>query len=158
MKTSKPVLLLAALASLSLLGVGLFMQHVMKQLPCPLCVLQRYAFAAIALICLASAALPQRALKPGAFLALLAALSGAGVAIYHLWILAHPSMSCGIDPLETALNKIATAKLIPFLFYADGLCTTVYPPIFGLSMPLWALIWFAIFAIALGWIAFKRSR
>jgi protein dithiol:quinone oxidoreductase len=158
MKTSKPVLIGAALASLFLLGVGLFMQHVMKQLPCPLCVLQRYAFAAIALICLATAALPQRALKGGALLGLLAALSGAGVAIYHLWIISHPSMSCGIDPLETSLNTIPTAKLMPFLFYADGLCTTVYPPIFGLSMPLWALIWFALFAITLGWIAFKRSR
>jgi disulfide bond formation protein DsbB len=158
MKTSKPVLLLTALASLSLLGVGLYMQFVMKQLPCPLCVLQRYAFAAIALICLTTAALPERALKGGALLGLLAALSGAGVAAYHIWIMAHPSMSCGIDPLETSLNTILTAKLLPFLFFADGLCTTVYPPILGLSMPQWALVWFTLFAITLGWVAFKRRR
>jgi len=158
MKTSKPILIVAALASLSLLGVGLFMQFVMKQLPCPLCVLQRYAFAAIVLICLATAALPQRALKAGALLGLLAALCGGGVALYHVWILAHPALSCGIDPLETSLNTIATAKLMPFLFFADGMCTTVYPPILGLSMPMWALIWFALFAITLGWVAFRRSR
>lgn len=158
MKTSKPILLVVALTSLALLGVALYLQHVLKQLPCPLCVMQRYAFAVIALVCLLTAALPERVQKAGAGLGLLAAVSGGGVAIYHLWIKAHPTVSCGIDPLETSLNKIPTAKLLPFLFNADGLCTTEYPPLLGLSTPLWALIWFAVFALVLGWVALRRAR
>ena len=59
-------------------------------------------------------------------------------------------LSCGIDPLETSLNTIPTARLLPFLFQADGLCTTEYAPIIGLSIPQWSLIWFAILAIVLG--------
>ncbi len=158
MKSSKLVLLAVAIASLVLLGVALYMQHVLKMLPCPWCVIQRYVFAAIALICLVFAALPADKAKTGAGLGFIAALSGAGVATWHVWIQAHPTVSCGIDPLETSLNTIPTAKLMPFLFYADGLCTTEYPPLLGLSIPQWALIWFAAFALVLGLVAFKRNR
>ena len=125
----RPVLLAVALVSMILLAVALYLQHVMNMLPCPLCVIQRYAFAALA---------------------------GLGVAGYHLWIKANPTISCGIDPLETSLNTIPTARLLPFLFQADGLCTTEYAPILGLSIPQWSFIWFGIFAIALGWTAWRR--
>jgi protein dithiol:quinone oxidoreductase len=158
MKSNKPVLLAVAFSSLSLLGVALYLQHAMDQLPCPFCVLQRYAFFAIAVICLIAAALPPKAVRIGAGLGMLAALVGGGLASYHLWIKAHPSVSCGIDPLETSLNHIFTAKLMPFLFFADGFCTTEYPPLLGLSTPQWALIWFAVFALTLGWVALRRSR
>lgn len=158
MKTSKSALLAVAVAALALLAAALYLQHVEKMQPCPLCVIQRYAFAAVALICLVSAALPRSAAKAGAGLGAIAALSGAGVAGWHLWIKAHPAVSCGIDPLETSLNTIPTAKLLPFLFQADGLCTTEYAPILGLSIPQWSLAWFVALIIVLGWAAFKRSR
>lgn len=156
MNTSKSVLLAIAFACLALLGFALYLQHGLDQKPCPLCVMQRYAFAAIALICLASAALPRAAVRAGAGLGLLAALTGAGIAGWHLWVKAHPEISCGVDPLETALNKIPSAELLPFLFQANGFCSTDYAPILGLSTPAWALLWFALFSIALGRIAFKR--
>lgn len=156
MKTSKPVLLTIAFACLALLGFALYLQHGLDQKPCPLCVMQRYAFAAIALICLAGATLPRAAVRAGAGLGLLAALTGAGIAGWHLWVKAHPEVSCGVDPLETTLNKIPSAELLPFLFQANGFCSTDYAPILGLSTPMWALLWFALFAVALGRIAFKR--
>ena len=139
-------------------GVALYKPHLQKILPSPRCVLPRYVFAAIALICLVFAALPADKTKIGAGMGLLAALSGAGTAAWHVWIQAHPTVSCGIDPLETSLNTIPTATLMPFLFYADGLCTTEYPPLLGLSIPQWTLIWFAAFVLVLGSVAFKRNR
>jgi disulfide bond formation protein DsbB len=157
MKHSKPVLLAVAFASLALLGVALYLQHALDMLPCPLCVMQRYAFAAVALICLVAASLPGKAIRAGAGLGGLAALAGAGVAGWHLWIKSQPAASCGIDPLETSLNTIPTARLLPFLFRADGLCTTEYDPILGLSIPQWSLLWFVIFIIVLGWAAFRRA-
>lgn len=156
MNTSKSVLLTIAVACLALLGFALYLQHGLDQKPCPLCVMQRYAFAAIALICLASAALPRAAARGGAGLGLLVALTGAGIAGWHLWVKAHPEISCGVDPLETALNKIPSAELLPFLFKANGFCSTDYAPILGLSTPTWALLWFVLFGIALGRIALKR--
>jgi disulfide bond formation protein DsbB len=158
MKTSKPVLLIVAAIALALLGVALYLQFVEHMLPCPLCIMQRYAFAAVAIICLVAATLPPRATRAGAAFGLLAAVTGAGIATWHLWVKAHPTVSCGIDPLETSLNKIFTAELLPFLFKADGFCTTEYAPILGLSIPQWSLVWFVIFIVALGWAALRRQR
>jgi disulfide bond formation protein DsbB len=158
MKTSRSILLAVAVLALALLGVALYLQHVENMQTCPLCVIQRYAFAAVALICLIGAALPRAAAKSVAGMGALAAAAGAGVAGWHLWIKAHPATSCGIDPLETSLNTIPTANLLPFLFKADGLCTTDYAPIFGLSIPQWSLLWFIMFVIVLGWTAFRRGR
>lgn len=155
MKTSKFILLATGLIALCLLGVGLYLQHVKNMLPCPLCVIQRYAFAGVALFCLASAFLPGKGKRLGTGLGIVSALAGAGVAAYHLWVKAHPSVSCGIDPLETSLNTIPTAKLLPFLFKADGLCTADYAPIFGLSIPQWSFAWFLLFMVALGWATWK---
>jgi disulfide bond formation protein DsbB len=156
-KLAKSLLLLVALACIGLLGVGLYLQIVLDMLPCPLCILQRYAFAAVALLCLATLFLPTTMLRAGSTLSALASLSGAGIAIRQLWIKAHPTISCGIDPLETSLNKIFFAQWLPALFQADGLCTTEYDPILGLSIPQWALVWFAIFAMALIFVALRRK-
>lgn len=157
MKTNKPVLLAVAFVSLALLAVALYLQHVEGMLPCPLCVIQRYAFAAIAVICLIAVYLPRGAAKIATALAALSAIAGAGVAGWHIYIKANPTVSCGIDPLETSLNTIPTAKLLPFLFQADGLCTTEYAPILGLSLPQWALVWFAVIATYLIYTVFKKN-
>ncbi|ABR89174.1 disulfide bond formation protein [Janthinobacterium sp. Marseille] len=157
MKNSKPVLLAVAFVSLALLAVALYLQHVEGMLPCPLCVIQRYAFAAIAIICLIAVYLPRGAAKVATALAALSAIAGAGVAGWHIYIKANPTVSCGIDPLETSLNTIPTAKLLPFLFQADGLCTTEYAPILGLSLPQWALVWFAVIATYLIYTTVKKN-
>ncbi len=157
-KLAKPLLLFVAIACIAMLGVGLYLQLALDMQPCPLCVLQRYAFAAVALLCLITLFLPTTMLRVGAALSALASLTGASIAIRHLWIKAHPAISCGIDPLETSLNKIFIARWFPALFQADGLCTTEYDPIFGLSIPQWALVWFAIFAIALIFVALRSKQ
>ena len=158
MKTSKPILVTVGILSFALVGFALYLQHARDMLPCPLCVMQRYAFVAVGLLCFIFAAFPRTATRLGAALAALAALVGGGIAGWHLWIKAHPAVSCGIDPLETSLNKIFTAELMPFLFKADGLCTTEYEPIIGLSIPQWSMIWFVILALLLIWAALRQSR
>lgn len=158
MKTSKPILLAVAILSFALLGVALYLQHVKDMAPCPLCIIQRYAFAAIGILCLVFAILPRSMVKLGTGLSILAALGGAGTAGWHLWVKAHPNVSCGIDPLETTLNRIPTAEMLPFLFKADGFCTAEYDPILGLSIPQWSLIWFVIFFVVLLWTMLRRQR
>ncbi len=155
---AKPLLLLTAITCIAMLAVGLYLQQVLDMLPCPLCILQRYAFAAVALACLVTVGLPAPATRIGAALAGAASLTGAGIAIRHLWVKAHPEISCGIDPLETALNKVFIAEWFPTLFQADGLCSTEYAPILGLSIPQWALAWFTVFTIVTGAIALRKRR
>jgi disulfide bond formation protein DsbB len=158
MKTSKTVLLAVAFISIALLGYALYLQHVQNMMPCPLCIIQRYAFAAVAVICLIFAVLPRGVTRWGTNLGALAALGGAAVAGWHLWVKANPTVSCGIDPLETSLNKIPTAELLPFMFKADGLCITEYAPILGLSIPQWSLVWFAVFAVVLTWASLRQNH
>lgn len=156
MKQKKLTLLFISLICIGLLGFALYLQFMRDMLPCPLCIMQRYAFALVALLCLIAAALPRSGMRILAGLATLAAAGGAAIAGRHLWIKAHPAVSCGIDPLETLLNKLPFADWLPFLFQADGLCTTEYDPIFGLSIPQWSLVWFVLLAIVLATLTLRR--
>jgi protein dithiol:quinone oxidoreductase len=158
MKTIKPLLLAVAAVSLGLVGFALYLQHQMGWAPCPLCVIQRYVYVLVALLALLFAILPRGASRFGAGLTGLAALGGAGVAGWHVWVKANPSVSCGIDPLETSLNRIPPAEWMPFLFKADGMCSTPYPPILGLDITQWSLLWFSVLALVLLWAAFRRGR
>jgi len=156
MKQKKLILLSISLICIALLGFALYLQFMRDMLPCPLCIMQRYAFALVGLLCLIAATLPPLGMRITAGLATLAAMGGAGIAGRHLWIKANPTVSCGIDPLETLLNKLPFADWLPFLFQADGLCTTEYDPIFGLSIPQWSLVWFVLIAIVLATVTLRR--
>ncbi|MBC3885570.1 disulfide bond formation protein B [Undibacterium griseum] len=158
MPAFRPALLAVSVICLTLLGVALYLQIVELMLPCPLCVLQRYAFLCIGLFSLIAAFLPPPRRRYGIGLAALSALTGMGIAGKHLYVLSNPTLSCGIDPLETGLNKIFLSEWFPIIFRADGLCETPYPPILGLSIPAWAMIWFVIFSVVLGTLFFSRTR
>jgi disulfide bond formation protein DsbB len=138
----RPLLFAIAFASFALIGAALYLQHVVDLLPCPLCVIQRYAFLGIGVFALVGA-LGKRPLLWAA-LALASGIGGLATAGKHLYVLANPGFSCGIDPMETFLNKIPTATLMPWLFEADGLCERADDLIMGLNIPQWAAVWFVI--------------
>ncbi len=156
MTQTRTLLLAIAAACLGLLATALYLQHSLDMLPCPYCVIQRYLFLAVAIGCLWGAAGRRPALGSG--FGLVAALAGLGVAGKHLYILAHPGLSCGIDPMETLLNKIPTATYLPSVFRADGLCEDATAPWLGMSIPQWSLLWFGICALALTWALLRRRR
>jgi disulfide bond formation protein DsbB len=156
MSSSRNLLLAIAAVSLALVGAALYLQHAKDMLPCPLCVIQRYLFLGIALFSLVGAFAGK--IKAGAGLALLCALGGLGVVGKHLYVLAHPGFSCGIDPMETVLNKIPTATLMPWLFRADGLCEAAQDTVFGLNVPQWSAVWFVILTLALVAALARRAR
>jgi disulfide bond formation protein DsbB len=147
MPRSRSILLIISLISFALVGVAVYLQHAHDMLPCPLCVIQRYLFLAIGIAALAGVLSGK--LRAGAGVALLAALGGLGVVGKHLYVLANPGFSCGIDPMETMLNKFPTATLLPWLFEADGLCENATDGLFGLSIPQWSAVWFVLLTLAL---------
>jgi protein dithiol:quinone oxidoreductase len=157
MLSSKKILISLLLICLGLLGVALYLQLVENMLPCPLCVAQRYAFIGVALCCLLALILPDLARRTLIALGVGSAGYGASVAIEHLHVLANPSSSCGIDPLEVALNKMPFAEWLPVMFQANGICGTPYPPILGLSIPAWALVWFIISMLALSYAFIQQT-
>lgn len=156
MSSSRNHLLAIAAVSLALVGAALYLQHAQGMQPCPLCVIQRYLYLGIAIFGLIGAFANK--IKAGAGLALLCALGGLGVVGKHLYVLAHPGFSCGIDPMETTLNKIPTATLLPSVFRADGLCEAAQDTVFGLNVPQWSAVWFVILTLALAWVLVRRAR
>lgn len=138
------------LIPLVLLVEGLVLQHLKGQAPCPLCVIQRAGFVLLALIALVALLRQPRERGAAAYFAALAvtALAGLGVAARHVWLLFHPKFGCGIDVLEEFVNKLPTAKLLPWLFHASGECTAPREPVLGLQIPEWSVIWFSLMLLA----------
>jgi disulfide bond formation protein DsbB len=139
--------LLISLFSLGLVLFAIALQYFGYQgvsfLPCPLCILQRIGYLGIAIFCLLAAAVPVLR-KPFHLLSLIIAIYGVIIAGKQVWLLSHPESSCGIDPLEIWINQFQLAQNLPWLFKADGLCSTKLPTILGLQVPEWSLFWFCI--------------
>jgi len=148
LRREKRFLVLLGIICLSLIGGALYMQIVLGEAPCPLCILQRYALLFIAIFAFAGAAMPGRtSVTVCETLVTLSALGGIVAAGRHAWILAHPSESCGIDILQPIVDGLPLADLFPVGFQVSGFCTTPYPPVLGLSLAQWALVAFVLTAV-----------
>ena len=154
MPTNRQLLIATALTCFALIGVALYAQHAHDLLPCPRCVIQRYAFIGAGIFALLGAFLSRPKLWAG--LALVSTLLGALNAYQLIYVINNPGFSCGIDPMETMLNKIPTATLLPSVFRADGMCTAAGAPFYGLPIPYWAAIWFGIVAVSLIFVLVRR--
>ena len=130
--------------------------------PCPMCILQRYAFVAIGVVALVAAAHGPRggaALKVyGALLALLA-IAGGSVSARQSWLQRNPtkSVSCAASDLEFLLENFPLSQALPKIFAGTGDCAAVHWRFLGLSIAEWALVWFAIFLGTAVWLAFLRK-
>jgi len=156
MPTNRQVLFAISLIAFALIGFALYLQHAMEMRPCPLCVIQRYMFLLIG-VCALFGAIGDK-IRTGAMLALLAAIGGLVTVGKHLYVIANPGFSCGIDPMETMLNKIPTAEYLPWLFRADGLCEGATDAILGLAIPQWSAVWFVVLTVLLGWVLLRQPR
>lgn len=133
----------------ALIAFALYLQHAQALEPCPMCILQRYAFIAVAAVALVAAIHNPRgaALVVYSGLTVLFALTGAGIAARHSWLQHFPvkSFSCGAD-LGYLLNTFPLAKALPVIFSGTGECSKVDWRLLGLSIPEWALVWFMVAA------------
>ena len=136
----------------ALLGAAYFLQYGPgQQQPCPLCVLQRYTYMAIAVIALGAAAVgPNRtgSMVTAATLGVFAAL-GAGLAIWQ--VTKGDSMTtCDTDIVGQIVYALPMRAWWPEFLAAYGGCADKVPPILGLSVPLWSFLWFAGFLAICG--------
>jgi len=143
-----------------LIAFAMVLQHVMNLEPCPLCILQRYAFILVGLLALLAAVHdPQwwgRRVY-GALLILMSSL-GAGVAARHVWLERNPPQvfDCGAD-LGFMVDAFPLAEALPMIFRGGGDCTEILWRFLGLSIAEWALIWFLIFVGAGLYAATKKT-
>ncbi len=143
---------LMAAASVFLMLFALYLQHVLGEHPCPLCITQRIFVMVIGALALLAAIHNPAQLGRRAWSAavLLAAIGGGIVAGRHVWIQHLPEdqvPACGPD-LAYIFENFPLQKAIHLLFNGDGNCHEVGWTLLTLSIPEWTLIAFAGFAVA----------
>ena len=139
------------------MAAALFMQFGRGLQPCTMCIIQRYAFVIAGVCAFFAWALPLRLVRVALVgLGIVGTLIGIGAAIRNLWVMAHPEVLCGRDPVELFLNGLPTAQWLPEVFVASGLCSAPIPPLLGLSLPAWSLIGLVVLTILLGLSLRKR--
>jgi len=148
---SRLVYLAIFLVCTGLIGFALYLQHSLGLEPCPMCILQRYAFIAVGVIALAAAIQNPALLGRRIYSALLCvmAATGGGVAIRHVYLEHYPPkiFDCGAD-VGFMLESFPLTQVLPMIFRGTGDCTKVPWRFLGLSIAEWSLICFALLIVA----------
>lgn len=153
--------LVGFLLSFGMIGAALYIEHGMLMMPCPLCILQRIAFAALGVVFLVGGLhAPNRAGGRRAYglLALLPAATGMFLAGKHVWIQNLPPSevpTCTSMGLDYMVEAMGPMKALATALQGSGECAKV-DAIFGVSIPLWALLWFAALGVFALIAAFRK--
>jgi protein dithiol:quinone oxidoreductase len=128
--------------------------------PCPLCIFQRLAFAALGVVFLVAglhAPSGMAARRTYGVLAFLAAAVGMGIAGRHVWLQLNPPPipACG-PPLEFMRETMSTTSLVRRVLTGSGDCGNVDWTFLGLSMPAWSLLWFVLLGGLALYAGFRR--
>ncbi len=134
---------------IAMLAFSQYLQHVVGIEPCPMCIVQRYAFVAIALIAgLASSSNKKSIHQGGAVLLLLSAGFGAYVAARQSWLQWYPPefQSCGRD-FYGMIENFPLQRAIPMIFKGSGDCSKVDWTFLGGSIANWAFVCFSALTV-----------
>ncbi|MBS3896545.1 disulfide bond formation protein B [Silanimonas sp.] len=140
----------------ALLGFALYVEHGMFMLPCPLCMLQRFVFAAIGLLGLVAALHNPSGRRGrggraayGIALAALAAL-GASIAARHAWLQMQPISalpSCSGQGLAYMWEALGPIDALAASLAGSADCAKIDWTFLGLSMPIWTFVCFVLLGI-----------
>jgi disulfide bond formation protein DsbB len=156
---------LGFLACAGLLGFAYYLQYYQGQDPCPLCILQRVAFLALAVIFLVAAVHGPARIGALVYSGLLvtAASIGAALAARHVWLQHLPRSQvpeCG-PGLEYLVKQLPLTRALEKILSGSGECAEVGWTFLGLSIAGWSLLWFVLFggfAMYLALAAMRRAR
>jgi disulfide bond formation protein DsbB len=137
---------------------ALYLQYVMRQDPCPLCMVQRFIYIAIGALFFIAALhnAKQLGAKIYSVLIALVSLSGVAVALRHIWIQHLPPdqvPACG-PGLDFMLKHFPMSEVWQELMHGSGECAAKGWTFLWLGIPEWALVWFILlggFAVMVGW-------
>lgn len=153
--------LLGFLICAALLGYAIFLQLQIGLEPCPLCIFQRLAFAALGLLFLIGALhgpRERRGRVTYGVLAFIAAAIGIGIAGRHVYVQLLPQdmgSSCG-PPLSFLSETMGPFEVLRTVLTGTGNCGNIDWQFLGLTMPMWSLVWFTLLAVWALFAAFRR--
>jgi protein dithiol:quinone oxidoreductase len=152
MLTSRLFYLALFIICLSLLGFGLYLEHVEGLEPCPLCAFQRMTYIAIAIVALIGAIHNPKNIFRIVYntLLIILALLGVGISGRQTWLQHLPPElvpECG-PGLEYMLEVFPFGEALKMIFTGSGECAEVQWQFIGLSIPEWSLVCFTSITIA----------
>jgi disulfide bond formation protein DsbB len=143
---------LLGLACVGLVAASFFVQHVLGVEPCPLCIIQRFTYLALAPVFVVAALTrpsgrAQRALFwAAAFLT----LGGLGVAGYQTYLQLFPPALAGCTAsLSYMLDTMAVTEVLAQMLHAGGDCADTSFKVLGLTMAQASVLIFSTFAVLL---------
>lgn len=146
--TERRFFLYATLVCMALLAFGYYLQFVQGLDPCPLCILQRVAYLAVGIICLAGF-FHGSVTRVYAALALVCTLAGAGIAGRQVWLQHLPPgrvPECG-PGLDFILQAFPLFDALTLIFTGSGECAETVWTFLSLSIAEWSLFWFTTFSV-----------
>ncbi len=143
--TQRGGLLALSLLCFALVGAALVSQHVFDMQPCPWCILQRIIFLVIALLLLAGAFLPGRAVFIVGSVAF--ALAGITTALYQHFVAAKSS-SCNLTLADKIISGLGLDKAVPAMFEVKASCADAAVDMLHVPYEFWSLGFFVVVAVA----------
>ncbi len=135
---------IVAVFSWLVLGASLAMQWGLDLVPCPMCIVQRYAIMALAVLATLAWA-TRKGSRPLTYAALLFAGFGAFTAARQSLLQWNPPefMECGRD-FYGMIEAFPLSKLIPAVFAGSGDCASSAENILGITLANASFVFFAL--------------
>ena len=151
-----------ALCCASLLGFAYYSQYVDYLDPCPLCIFQRVVFFSIGVIALLAAI--QNPARTGqvvyGWLLVASASIGGMIAGRHIWLQSLPPdqvPECG-PGLNYMLDNFPITEVLSTVLRGSGSCAEVIWSFFGMSMPMWTMVWYVGFGLITLFLLYRPGR
>ena len=147
-----PRRVLAAISAvcIAMLAFGVYLQTVVGLDPCPMCIVQRYAFVLVAIVAGVGAVFKGSGahVTSGVLMTLVSGF-GAFVAARQSWLQWYPPevVSCGRD-FYGMIENFPLRRALPMIFRGTGDCTKVDWTFLGGSIANWAFLVFCAFGVA----------
>ncbi len=151
---------LVCLVCIALLAFGMYLQHVVGLVPCPMCIVQRYALVIVTLIAGLSILSSKRAFAVGSAVLLLATAGfGAFVAARQSWLQWYPPevATCGRD-FYGMIETFPLQRVVPMIFKGGGDCTVIDWTFLGGSIANWSFVCFCGIALVSVLLIWRQSR
>ena len=136
----------------ALLGYAYYTQFSLELEPCPLCIFQRVALIAVAVVFLVAALHNPGVIGARVYgvLVFVAAAVGGVVSGRHVYLQNLPPdqvPECG-PGLDYMLDVFPLGEALSIVFTGSGECAEVSWQFLGLTMPTWGRIWFVLLGVA----------
>jgi disulfide bond formation protein DsbB len=146
----------------ALIAFALYLQYVVGEDPCPLCLLQRIGFIVLGVVFLMAAIHRPAGAGNVVYAALLTivAIAGGAVAGRHVWLQSLPKHlvpECG-PGLDYILSTFPLGKAVDLVLRGSGECAEKGWTFLGLTIAGWSLVWFVLLGVLAIAVAATRLR